>query len=355
MQVEAKTQCRFFNECGGCDFLDLSQDDYHNLKKVELLKTLTGLQVPEIEYCFIGPKSRRRITLHIDTKNHLGFFAKKSRNLVEIEDCFIAEEKVSNLILPLKKFVKSQATKLFNKVSITLFDNGLEVILHASKELNFIHCQKAMAFAKEHDVSIYYQVNNQITPIYVARVNQIFYPDLKIDLSSKVFIQATMKGLDKINEIIRQFLIDNKSIKNVADVYAGFGAYSFAIHDLVHVDAYEGSGEMVGLMNKNASENSISHKIRAVEKDLYQDALTKRELEKLDLVIINPPRNGATPQIREIAKSQVKNVIYVSCNPQTFAFDAKILIEAGFKIEALTALDQFHASKHLELVAVLRK
>ncbi len=358
-QSRSEKRCNFSEKCGGCDFLDLTEDDYQNLKKEDLEKSLFQiLQDPSefkaqaIKYCFIGPKSRRKITLQIDSQNRLGFFAKKSNSLVEIDSCFIAEEKVSALILPLKKFIKSQESNLFTQASITLFDSCVELVLQAKRELNFLQTQKFITFAKEHNLNISCQIKNQLTPIYLPHKNQIFYPDFKIDLSSEIFIQATVKGLDKIIEIIRNFLVENKTIKNVADIYAGFGAYSFAICDLAFVSAFEGSESMVELINKNAAANSLSHRIKALEKDLFQDALTKKELEKFDLVIINPPRNGATPQITEITKSKVKNVIYVSCNPRTFAFDAKILIDSGFKIKSLTALDQFYASKHLELVAV---
>ena len=112
---------------------------------------------------------------------------------------------------------------------------------------------------------------------------------------------------------------------------------------------------MTDLISKNASANGLAQKIKAQMRDLFSTPLDKNELKDFDQVIINPPRNGATPQIIEISKSNLKNVIYVSCNPQSFKRDAQILIDSGFKISSLSAIDQFHATEHLELVAIFQK
>ena len=142
----------------------------------------------------------------------------------------------------------------------------------------------------------------------------------------------------------------------VADIYAGFGAYSFAVSHLVKkITAFEGDEKMVDLINKNAAANNLANKISAECHDLFLNPIRAKELKNFDLVIINPPRNGAAPQVLEISKSVVKNLIYVSCNPQSFAHDAKILIDAGFQIKNLTALDQFYSTKHLELIAIFQK
>ena len=112
---------------------------------------------------------------------------------------------------------------------------------------------------------------------------------------------------------------------------------------------------MVDSINKNAAANNFASKLKAEAEDLFSCPVVKRTLDKLDLAIINPPRNGASPQVLEIAKSTLKNVIYVSCNPESFTRDAKILIDSGFTITKLTALDQFYSTKHLELIAIFQK
>jgi 23S rRNA (uracil1939-C5)-methyltransferase len=120
------------------------------------------------------------------------------------------------------------------------------------------------------------------------------------------------------------------------------------------ISAFEGEEKMIALINKNAAANNLA-KIKSSTRDLFLDPIRASELKKFELAIINPPRNGAAPQISEISKSSLKNVIYVSCNPESFKRDAEILIDSGFKITNLTALDQFYSTKHLELVAIMQK
>jgi 23S rRNA (uracil1939-C5)-methyltransferase len=357
--VKNISPCPYFFDCGGCDFLDLTEENYQKLKQqnsLEIVDALASKNGVEIDWIWVDPHSRRRINLQVGKKNELGFFGKKSNRIIEIEKCFVAEAEISALILPLKNFLKNQEQNLFTQVSVTLFDNGLDLIFGAQKELNFTQTQKIITFAKENNLNISYRVKNHMAPIFQARKNQIFYQDFKINLDSDTFIQATKSGLYSITKIIRDFLAENKNIKNVADIYAGFGAYSFAIQDLVKsVSAFEGDEKMVGSISKNAAANNLSYKIKAEIYDLFATPLSKRDLKHFDLAIINPPRNGASPQVSEISKSELKNVIYVSCNPSSFSRDAKILIDSGFKIKKLTALDQFYSTKHLELIAIFTK
>lgn len=346
-----KIPCPYFHQCGGCDFLDLSEQDYKKLKQQTLAENY-----PNVEWIWVGPHSRRRINLQVSKKNEVGFFTKKSNQIVEIENCFVAEKAISQLISPLKIFLKKQQQNLFTKVSVTLFDNGLDLIFSAQREPEFTQIQKIISFAKENNLNATLKIKNHAAPIFLTRKNQIFFEEFHIDLDAEIFIQATKSGLQAIVKIIRDFLIKENSAMAIADIYAGFGAYSFAIADLAKsVLAFEGDQQMVNSINQNAAANRLSQKIKAEIRDLFSDPLTKRELKKFDLAIVNPPRNGATPQVSAMAKSDLKNVIYVSCNPQSFARDSKILIDSGFVITKLVALDQFYSTKHLELVAIFQK
>ncbi len=349
---KSSKNCPYFSSCGGCNFLDLTDTKYQEIKKQNVSSLFPNIT----NWIWVGSSSRRRITMQIGAKNQLGFFASKSRNIVEIEKCFVSENIISELVPKLKILLKNQEENLFTQVMITSFDSGLDLVFTANRDLNFMQTQKLLSFAKEQNLNASYKSKNDVMPIYVIHRNQIFYQNFKIDLSPEIFIQATKQGLLEIIKIIRNFIEQNPNIKNIADIYAGFGAYSFAIVDLIKsVTSFEGSEKMIELINKNSSQNTSSQKLKSEIRDLFSNPVTARELKKFDLVIINPPRNGASPQVQEIVKSPLKNVIYVSCNPESFARDSKILIDSGFKITNLTALDQFYSTKHLELIAVLQK
>ena len=325
---------------------------YQENKKKSLNELLAEFGC-DISWIWIGNASRRKVTFQIDAKNRLGFFAPKSHNLIEINDDSLAEKKISDVIPQLKKFLKNQEENLYNQITATLFDNGLDLVFKARRTINFAQNQALINLAKELDCNISYLANSELEPVLLLRPNQVFINDLKISLASDIFIQATKSGLENIIKLIRNSLTPNAKI---ADIYSGFGAYCFAIHDLAKsVWAFEGDKKMTDLISKNATANNLSQKIKAEMRDLFFAPLDKKELNNFDCVIINPPRNGAGPQISEIAKSTLKNVIYVSCNPQSFKRDAKILIDSGFRITSLSAIDQFYSTQHLELVSVFKK
>lgn len=335
----------------GLDFADLSEPEYRKLKQ----ELFSYLQPFNPEWLWITPDSRRKLIFQIDDKNELGFFAQKTNKLIIIDDCFFAEKTINNLIPELKKFLKTQQQNFFTKVSATLFDNGLDLIFYVKKLPDLTQEKKFIDFAKNQNLNISYNFQNQITPILQIRKNQIFYPDFKIDLNSEIFIQATKSGLDKIIKICREEILQLKKDLKIIDLYSGFGAYTFGIYDLASkIKAYEGSAEMTTLTSQNANKNNLKN-ISAETRDLFLDPVNKNELKNFDLTIINPPRNGASPQVSEIAKSDIKNIIYISCNPQSFLRDFEILEKAKFKIKKLYALDQFYATKHLELVAVIKR
>lgn len=355
--------CRFFKACGGCSYLNLSVDEYQENKAKNLKDILDDLEIPALEFFWIGEKSRRKITLQIDDNNKAGFFAKASKTLVEIDECYVAQDEISKIIIPIRNFLKTFENNLFSQISITLFDNIIDVIFFVKRELNFTQIQNITEFAKVNKINISYQIKKELNPIFILQNNQILLKNysqesnIKIDLNSEIFIQATKKGLQKIIAIIGDFIKDNFGKKpKIVDIYSGFGVYSFAIAHLAkEVLAFEGSEEMTKLIVKNSAKNSLTNKVIAKNRDLFFYPISYKELENCDLAIINPPRNGATPQIKEIANSKLKNLIYVSCNPKTFVFDAKILLESGFKISKITAIDQFFSSDHFELVAIFKR
>lgn len=350
-----QTQCEFFTNCGGCDFLNLDEQDYQNLKQKFLAEIFTKHQINlscNIDYHWFGANHRRKITLQVTNQNKVGFFAKKSHIITEINHCLVAQNNVSQLIVILQNLMQSLEQNIVKQIIVTAFDSGIDVIFDCKKALNFSFEKKVINFAQDNKINASYRFQNNLTPLFLAHKNQIFYPNFKINLDSDVFIQATKIGLEKIIELI-QPEVELNSL--VADIYAGFGAYSFAIVNKAKIVAFEGSEKMVNLIKNNVIANALNHKIQAFERDLFFSPLQFKELNKFDIVIINPPRNGATPQVVEIAKSKVNKIIYISCNPQSFAVDVKILLEAGFKIDKINALDQFYGSKHLELVVILKR
>ena len=336
-------------------FLPENEEIYRQNKQNSLKKTLQELGA-EPEFIWIKEESRRRVIFQIDNKNNLGFFKEKTKELIEVDEYPLAEKSINLLINPLKAFLKKQQQNFIHQVVITSFDNGLDIVFRTNRKADLNEELKFINFAKEHFLNCSFDVKQNLTPLYFSRKNQIFCGDLKLNLSGDIFLQATKSGLEHIINFLRKEISAQQNIKKIADIYSGFGVYSFALHDLnASFSCFEGSQSMVDVIKSNAKNLQLTQKIQAHCRDLYGDPLTAKELDEFDNIIINPPRNGAEPQIKNIAKSKIKSLQYISCNPQTFARDAKNLIDLNYKIINILALDQFYSTNHLEILASFSK
>jgi 23S rRNA (uracil1939-C5)-methyltransferase len=379
-EFRIESDCKFFYSCGGCNFLNYEEPYYQQIKSQilsEILlknKIFAGLEeiAEKINFFWLGKRSRRKAVFQIDKNNLLGFFASQSHDLVNIDDCLLLEKEISDLIPILQKFLLELEKNLFSSAIVTLFDNVIDVVLvineNQKHNLNQIFNQektkKYITFGQNHKVNFSYKLKDKITALFLLKKNQISLAKFKIDIDSEVFIQASKEGLKIISQKIMSAIKENNSsgakIKKIADLYSGFGFYSLAIieelgDEIDIISAYENDHKMVTVINKNAMSHNLSNKIKAYKKDLVKQPLNADELNKFDLAIINPPRAGAENQVKKIADSKLKNLIMVSCNPISFALDAKTLIESGFKIESISAIDQFYSSANFEIIANFKR
>ena len=339
------------------NLIDLTH--YRQQKIIDLKKILQPIYQGEIEFTWVGENSRRKITLQIDDKNNLGFFQEKTHDLIEINDYSLVTINIQKILLKLKDFIKTQEQNLFSQIVITDFDNGLELIFKSKfknkRAINFSQNQQLLKFAKDNDINVSIAIDQQkIEPIFIARINQISIANLNLKITGEVFLQATKLGLETIIDFIKKNIINDS---NIADLYSGCGFYALSIAKFAKkIEAFEGENSMVEIINNNSKNLQLNHKVKGFCRDLFISPLSTRELKKYQTIIINPPRSGAKAQIKQIANcTDCQKLIYVSCNPQTFFSDAKIVIERYFKLTKIIAIDQFFLTKHLEVVAVFEK
>ncbi|HML28962.1 MAG TPA: methyltransferase [Hyphomicrobium sp.] len=167
-----------------------------------------------------------------------------------------------------------------------------------------------------------------------------------------VFVQAVEAAE---TEIAQSIVATLGKAKKVADLFCGLGAFTFPIAAKARVSAFDGSKAAVTALGNAAKKASGLKPINAVVRDLFREPLSPLELNEHDVVIFDPPRAGAEAQSQRLARSKVKTVIAVSCNPATLARDARHLVDGGYKIEAVTPVDQFVYSAHVEVVAIFRR
>ncbi len=383
----ATPPCPHFADCGGCSLQHLTADYYQSFKQKILLDLFARDQITfddKIDWSFIPAGFRRRVNFQVDHNNRLGFFRENSNDVVKIDSCLILEKEIAALIPNLQDLLLSSSLRgatssrrgnpedgqeqnqnfKIAQISITKFDNGIAAIFQTTAEPNQEITKQLNEFAKDNNIiSLAYRIADDCNLIYQSQIPQLFFGDIKIDLNANIFLQATKSGQDiiikEINDLAASLQAKNPDkTLNIVDLYCGIGTYSFAVlaqNPKANIKAFEGEESMINALNKNAIKNNINQKIHGFEKDLVKTPLLPKELTGQYLAIINPPRNGAESQTQHLAKSKIKSIIYISCNPAAFAVDAKILLQNGYKISKIKAIDQFVYSHHLELVAVFEK
>ncbi|MBS0639650.1 MAG: RsmD family RNA methyltransferase, partial [Proteobacteria bacterium] len=170
------------------------------------------------------------------------------------------------------------------------------------------------------------------------------------------FLQATREGEAAIVAAVTAGLPPRLPGRaRIADLYAGCGTLSFALAGFARVAAFEGDAASVHALKDAANRAALAGRVEAVQRDLARQPLAAKELAGFAAVVLDPPHAGAPAQVAQIAASSVPTVIYVSCNPATLGRDAAELRQAGYRLTAATAIDQFLWSARLEAVCVFRR
>ncbi len=352
--------CGHFTKCGGCNLQHINQNSYRKVKQDVLVNIVRRLGFEEnlISEIFVVPeKSRRRAEVKISAKKEsvkIGFNESRTYNIIDMEECYILDEAIYGLIQKFKKFVLDSNLENFTGLNITKLDEGLDVILTVKKRCNDDLKHQLKNFAQENNIiRLTEKTLYDSSRIYDSGNAYIKIADVKVEVTVGSFLQATIESQEEITRLVLANLEDSRK---VADLFCGLGTYTFpALKFAERVLSFEGSEDMVMALLNAAKNHGLKNRVSAQVRDLYKNPLKSVEFKNIDTVIINPPANGAEPQIKEIAKSDVQKVIMVSCNPISFERDARILVASGYKLISTNSVDQFLFTSHLEIVACFVK
>lgn len=349
--------CIHFEKCGSCSLQHLPEDEYY-LQKTDVIAKISerlGGNAKLHDIVKVGQRQRRRADFKIAVnkgKISLGFCEEKSNRVIDIEMCLVVEDEIFAMSQKLKQLLQSlKKPGNIDSISITYLSGEFDIILSLKAKGKAADAEKIIHFAQANSIARLCEKieDEELKVLHLKTPPKVFFASSELELPAGAFLQATAAGQSAITDFILQH---TKPSKNVVDLYSGCGTYSFPMAELgKEVSAYEGDYEMVMALNSAARSNGMEKNLNGQSRDLYKKPLRANELEFFDTIIINPPRNGALPQAKEIAKSGVKNVVMVSCNPQTFERDAEYLLKAGYILENIMPIDQFYWSNHLELVA----
>ncbi len=175
---------------------------------------------------------------------------------------------------------------------------------------------------------------------------------MSVDLPPGAFLQAVPEAEQAMTQLVAKGV---GKARKVADLFSGLGSFSFALARKASVTAAEFDPALLAALTAAARHASGLKPIAPLRRDLVREPLSWGELNAFDAVVFDPPRAGAIAQAQTLARSKVKHVVAVSCNPATFARDARALIDGGYQLTGVTPIDQFVFSPHIELVATFAR
>jgi 23S rRNA (uracil1939-C5)-methyltransferase len=347
--------CKHFGRCGGCSVQHLAPDAYADWKRglvVDAFKA-RGLN-PEIASLQQPAGKRRRAAftaLRSEAGIELGFHEAASHNLVAIEECLVLEPKIVAALPAIGKLITPLISKRGEaRVTITLTKSGLDVEVDGSERKLTPEIRTGIASGASSLGLARLVISGEV--VFEALHPFVTFGGVDVLLPPGGFVQA-IEAAEV--EIARRILEAIGKAKKVADLFCGLGAFTFPIAIKARVSAFDGSQTAITALAGAVRKTSGLKPVSAAVRDLFRDPLSPLELNEHDAVVFDPPRAGAEAQSQRLARSKIKTIVAVSCNPATLARDARHLVDGGYKIESVTPIDQFAYSAHVEVVAVFRR
>jgi 23S rRNA (uracil1939-C5)-methyltransferase len=348
--------CPHFGGCGGCALQHWDAAPYRAWKREAVVAQLhhAGITASVADLIDAHGEGRRRAVLHARRTTHdilqVGFAALHAHRIIAIDRCPILAPGLAGVIdaaWAIAEALKPAAKPL--DIQATATDGGIDMDVRGSGPLTPPLILALARVAETHKLARITRhgelVAQRTTPtVRIGRAT--------VALPPGAFLQATALGEETLARLVLEHV---GSAKAVADLFAGVGPFALRLAKRARVLAADSDAGAVDALRRAAAATSGLKPIMAEQRDLFRRPFVAQELVGLDAVVFDPPRQGAQAQARELANSRVPVVVAVSCNPVTFARDAKILIDGGHRLGEVTPVDQFRYSAHVEIVARLAR
>jgi 23S rRNA (uracil1939-C5)-methyltransferase len=343
--------CHHFPECGGCQLQHADDEAYQAYLKSRIEGALAqhGLATEIREPHLSPPHSRRRAslrTLNLGQRTVIGFNAARSHQIVNLAECHILRPELFALVAPLRGLLgELLKPRRSGEVQLALADQGVDVVLKGVGVEGLEAIERLTDFCTQQRLARL-SLDQGLGP-------ETFYePEpVTVSLSGKpvpfpvgAFLQATEDGEAVLVAAVREAVGE---ARRSADLFSGLGTFALALPGQVY--AAEASRDAVLALKRAGPAIAAEHR------DLYRRPLDAAELANFDACVLDPPRAGAAEQVANLAASAVPRIAYVSCNPATFARDAKTLADGGYALTWVRPVGQFRWSTHVELAAAFSR
>lgn len=355
--------CKHFGVCGSCQLQHLGDDVYRQFKRDKILKPLLfeGFENPHPlikNPIVLPPGLRRRANFNFRCLSHgveLGYHKYHSYELLTLEYCHVLKPEIVQFMNPLLTALSESFQPGFEgEVFITAAHNGLDVSIEVRDKTPLTLEQRELwgRFANHNNLCrLIITLKGKEDFILLRDTPYVLFDEIPVESNCRGFLQPSTEADKQLTSIVCDLL--PPTLSKIADLFCGRGTLSLPLSKFAPLDGYEMDEDALGALKKAA--NKAQRPITTIYRDLFKTPIKDKELKEYDLIVIDPPRAGAEEQALALADSEVPAIIYVSCNPLTFARDARLLVGGGYKIETIQPLDQFRWTVHVEALARFSK
>lgn len=353
--------CPHFGQCGGCSLQHLTAEAYRRWLLDRLAEPLARVGLADaaiVPLLQTQPRSRRRATFTALRPGAaavaiVGFQVSRGHAIVDLSDCHVLLPAMMPLLPALRSLLAGiLPPRQRIDVAVTVADTGLDVIVGWPASPDLALRETLASFAETADLARLSVLvgDGPVEPIVQRRRVGVRFGRTLVSLPAGGFLQASREGEAAL---VAAVCAAAEGRRSATDLFAGAGAFTFPLAEAgIRVHAVDADRAAIAALT--AAAGGLPQ-VNAEVRDLFARPLRADELNCFEMVIFDPPRAGARAQAEQLAGSQVPVVVAVSCNPETFARDARILVDGGYRLDRVTPVDQFLWSAHLELVAVFRR
>ncbi|MDN5786114.1 class I SAM-dependent RNA methyltransferase [Pseudorhodobacter sp.] len=343
--------CAHARSCGGC-LMQHASDGFVAGWKTEIIRSALagqGLVADLRPIQTSPPNSRRRATIAgRRTKGGamLGFHARGSDTLVAVPHCQLLHPDLMAAFPALEALVMlggSRKSELALTVTRSLA--GPDVSVSGGKPLDGMFRLELARVAEARGLARL-SWEGEVIALRAAPMQSM--GRALVAPPPGAFLQATEQGQADLVTAVREAVGD---AKRVTDLFAGAGTFTLPLAERAEVHAVEGDAAMMAALDRGWRQAEGLKRVAVETRDLFRRPLEPDEFKNVQAVVIDPPRAGAEAQTKTLAAAQVPVIAAVSCNPVTFARDARILTAAGYRMDWVQPVDQFRWSAHVELAA----
>ncbi len=343
--------CRHFGTCGGCAHQDLPDAAYRALKREIVVSALArhGVTATVEGIVEVPPGTRRRATMKATLEAgrvQLGFHAARTHDIVDLAECPVLTPALTALLPGLREMLAELLAPVGDaELKLTATDTGIDLGLRWRRPNDTPTLAALARWAGALKIA---RISAHGETVVSLGTPSVRLGKAQVALPPETFLQPTHEGEAALQDFVGEALAKSKK---TADLFCGCGTFSFPMAEKARVHAVELETPMLDALAAAAKATPGLKPVTTEKRNLFKRPLSDFELNAYDGVALDPPRAGALEQIKMLAKSKLSRVAYVSCDAETFARDARVLIEGGVSLTRLMPVDQFLWSSHIELAA----